>query len=289
MCANIVSKNFKLDWLEFSWTANTFGKVGGILEAGLSLWENFKRVFPEFMPLIEECFVAEYNIQGYDNVLCLSDEVKFCYSSTEMNMGVHVVIPAHGLYRLGAAFNLESVDDFFLSREMFCSLLERGVRFTRIDLCYDDFNKRITPFEWDNMAKSGRVECKARSRSYIASCFKKGDTVYFGRRSGGRMLRIYDKSYESKGVIDSIRYEFEFKRDYAIAISESIRDGVVIEFRNLMEMFLKVYDELKHLPEDVSATQLMRDRKVAGLLDAWKDLLNDMNNYSQNADFTKFN
>lgn len=275
---------FKLDWLEFSWTVNTFCKSGGTLVDGLSLWENFKLVFPEFLPLIDECFIAEYNLQGYDNVLCLSDEFKFCYSSTEMNMGVHVVIPAHGLHRLGAAFNLETVDDFYLSRSMFCSLLDRGVRFTRIDLCYDDYNKRITPFQWNELASLGQVECKARSRSYIASCHQKGDTVYFGKRSGGRMLRIYDKAYESKGEVDAIRYEFEFKRDYAIAMSESIADGVEIDFRNLMEMFLIVYNELKHLPDDVSVTQLMRDRRVAGILDAWKDLLNDMNNYSQNAE-----
>lgn len=279
-----MASKFKLDWLEFSWTTNTFTKVGGILEAGLSLWENFKLIFPEFLPLIEECFLAEYNLQGYDNVLCLSDEIKFCYSSSEPTMGIHVVIPAHGLYRLGEVFNLESVEDFYLTQSLFSTLLDRGVRFTRIDLCYDDYNKRITPFQWNELASLGQVECKARSRSYIASCHQKGDTVYFGKRSGGRMLRIYDKEYESKGEIKAIRYEFELKRDYAIVISEAIRDGVVIDFRNLMEMFLKVYNELKHLPDDVSRTQLLRDREVAGILEAWNDLLNDMNNYSQNAE-----
>lgn len=277
---------FNLDWLEFSWTFNSVSRAGLTFQAGLSIWENFKLVFPEFQKYIEESFLADYKLAGYDMVLCCSDYFKFCYSSKESGMGVHVVIPSHSLWMLGEAFQLDYVNDEYQCAKLFRILLDRGVKFTRIDICYDDYNKHITPFEWNMMSNLGQVECKARSRSYIASCFKKGDTMYFGKRSGGRMLRIYDKEYESDGEVDAIRYEFEFKRNYSESIAEHIANGCLMSFRKLIEDFICVYGELKHQPEEISRTQLMRDRAVANILDEWLNLLEDVESehYSQNAE-----
>lgn len=108
-------------------------------------------------------------------------------------------------------------------RNLIALLLLCGGNFSRLDATSDDYERSILPstvfriardqniakFKWQlTELRVGKVGYKGRS----------GDTFYAGRRGSlgsGRYLRVYDKSVESKGEIDAIRWEIEFSDEPA--------------------------------------------------------------------------
>jgi len=97
-------------------------------------------------------------------------------------------------------------------------------RATRIDLCFDDYQRIISPHEVAEVAAEGNF---TGFRKYDPRAPRRisgeliGDSVYFGTRGkngAGRYLRNYDKKLESKGEIDSVRWEVEFSKDMADAV-----------------------------------------------------------------------
>ncbi|MCC6784260.1 MAG: replication initiation factor domain-containing protein [Planctomycetes bacterium] len=102
-----------------------------------------------------------------------------------------------------------------------------GVRFAgrRVDVAWDDFEKRVGPADlrarvWsDRRHKQAGVRCKA-----VRSCERTnygeslGGTFQLGSRQSGRVLRWYDKEEESKGKVRSMRCELETKDRFADAL-----------------------------------------------------------------------
>ena len=95
---------------------------------------------------------------------------------------------------------------------------------SRIDLAFDDFEKIISPLEVFEFAEQESyqhfsvhgIEGKRKRNGE-----SKGFTCCFGNRGkngGGKYLRCYNKEKESKGEINSIRWEVEFSKDKANAI-----------------------------------------------------------------------
>jgi DNA relaxase NicK len=112
---------------------------------------------------------------------------------------------------------------------------------SRVDLCFDDYERIKTPSEVYRECCCGEEKKYSgfRRHRYIveekSNGEKSGDTLYFGTRGkngGGKLMRCYDKNLESKGEIDSIRWEVEFSKDraselfYRIAISGSLEEFV---------------------------------------------------------------
>lgn len=94
---------------------------------------------------------------------------------------------------------------------------------SRIDICLDDYTKRLT-FEniWAAL-ESGNHSGFRTSHAIKNFGNKRGGwTVNLGSRQSSHFVRIYDKSAESKGRIDSIRWESEFKHEKAQAIFKSL-------------------------------------------------------------------
>ena len=57
---------------------------------------------------------------------------------------------------------------------------------------------------------------------------ERGKTITFGSRTSESYLRVYDKSIESHGEIDAIRYEVEFKGDKADLV---FREWTIYDFQ----------------------------------------------------------
>jgi hypothetical protein len=95
---------------------------------------------------------------------------------------------------------------------------------TRVDVSADDMYREVLPRQVFTEGRIHRNVCRfhaAKARMVIGEEGYKGrsgDTAYFGRRGSkgsGRCLRVYDKSVESEGEIDAIRWEVEFSDEQA--------------------------------------------------------------------------
>ncbi len=94
------------------------------------------------------------------------------------------------------------------------------MKFTRCDLTIDDFDKRLNIPLAKEAADKNNYTGFRNSVKYIESGRNGGHgcSISFGRRGsagGGKYFVIYDKSLESKGAIDSIRYELSVYGDGA--------------------------------------------------------------------------
>ena len=90
-----------------------------------------------------------------------------------------------------------------------------------VDLAIDDYNKTIDldyveqlchDWQYVGFGNTFKVFHDGRKKS-------KGHTIQLGNRGkqgGGKRLKIYDKSKESKGVIDAIRLELSLSQHYAV-------------------------------------------------------------------------
>jgi DNA relaxase NicK len=92
---------------------------------------------------------------------------------------------------------------------------------TRLDLCYDDYDRIICPHEVAAEARKGNFTGYRRFEHLAPQKLNgdlEGDTLYFGRRGkngSGRFLRCYDKDLQTKGAVCSIRWEVEFSKEKA--------------------------------------------------------------------------
>jgi len=115
-----------------------------------------------------------------------------------------IEIPGKALARLGA-----DVHDLVLALRNF----EFNAR--RIDIAVDDFDKSITPSQVHQRYGSSFQFGPMRYVNFVQGGTRgsPGEGVYFGRRGSqgnGLQLVCYDKSAESMGEVDSIRWEARF-------------------------------------------------------------------------------
>jgi hypothetical protein len=93
-------------------------------------------------------------------------------------------------------------------------------RFSRLDLKLDDFSKTITPELAYEAYQKGQVFGFRSHHWHSSGSHTKGvgRTLVLGRRGkkgAGKCLRIYDKYFESNGLINAIRFEAELSGDFA--------------------------------------------------------------------------
>lgn len=259
-----MSQNEKsFDYLTLDWLNFTYRAPMELIMAGKTDFDVFCEVFPElsstFDDLVDLDKSAHASPRFYDMALILTENVRinYCIPGGKFDdwhkMGVSVEVPSHGLEWLYSSLNASSVS------ELLFILRERGCSFSRIDLCYDDFSKKYKPSFYDlafnaykdNEYRSTKVcmSTNFRTGKYIFSKSVGSDTFYLGSRDTGKMLRIYDKSHESDGEIDAIRYEFELRQDYAIdAVNFIIEHNGFISFSSYLLSWFKIL--VKHYDYD---------------------------------------
>lgn len=240
-----------LDWLGFTWIPNEetykdFYKYHLSEDYGM-LIDAFYDVFPEIHDYVMECTQEDLILYRpgvhYSVSIDCCDYFWISYdtSSAALKKGVNIQVPSHGLFRFFEIMNLPYSDPQKEFYNMIGLLYSRGCQLSRIDLCFDDFDKTFRAydyFKWHEYDKI--ISCKFRCVSY--HCDSRGSgTTYFGKERSDKFLRIYDKFLQSDGLIDSVRYEFELHGKPCKELGEFLLDND-FNFGSYLIKWFKVLD-----------------------------------------------
>lgn len=261
--------DFLVDWLEFTYLCPENA-------GGLDVWENFMSEFPEFESHQDEFVLANKGRHGYTHCFMFCDEYTVLYNPEVQGMGVHVTFPSHGLWRLCEMFGIKSdLSDYVSFQSILSILKERSCRITRLDICYDDYDKILTPHDFGSWMMNGQIISRSREWSFVSSTQNggAGSTFYLGKRGSDRFLRVYDKDYESEGRIPAIRYEFELRKNYLEMIVNKVTNGIKFTFVDLLKAMLIVVNEYEKSGD--SNTDGTRKQR-AGLLPEWEQFLEQL-------------
>ena len=83
-----------------------------------------------------------------------------------------------------------------------------GLKATRLDIAYDDFDREISVADLWRCYAEPRLFGPARSRRHQegdGNGERQGESIYFGDREGGKVVVVYDKGAESGGEIEAVR------------------------------------------------------------------------------------
>lgn len=257
--------DFKLDWLEFTYLCPE-------KYCGLSLWENFMDEFPEFEALINDMVLSERPLFGYTQVLRYNDEFSILYHPDHQEFGVHVTFPAHGLYKLCEIFKLKGDDltDLADVRSLLCTLKSRGCRFSRMDICWDDYDKTFVPKDFGKWYFDGQISTRTLHMEYIHGY---SDTFYLGKRGSDKFLRIYDKEKESNGKINAIRYEFEFRRKFLAMIVDKVINNEEFCIADIINCMFTVKSDYEK--SDIASTN-STNKSRASILPEWQEFIDKL-------------
>lgn len=221
----------KLDWLSFTYLPEDLDPA--------TIWDRFQDVFPELKETIASCSVWDKGFLGYNNVLAFNESFLFMVSD-KLKQGVHVRVPATSLEYFAECFGCLIGGDQIDLVKLFRLLKDRNCRAARIDFCFDDEKKLITPADLNRYhVMNWNIVTDSRSFKYVQ---EKGSTFYIGKRHSDRFLRVYDKEAESAGKIKAIRWELEFKNTWARYLFDNIAEGNIPSFRWLLENFMQIKD-----------------------------------------------
>jgi hypothetical protein len=93
-------------------------------------------------------------------------------------------------------------------------LYKHGYRCTRFDWAIDDYSHLLCMDEIQAACARGDYSGAASHRYFQRQKrgeYKVGRTIYLGSSQSDKQVRIYDKNIESKGQINSIRYEVQWR------------------------------------------------------------------------------
>lgn len=260
-----------LDWLSFTYKSP---KAPADSSVPYNHFADFCKDFPELQDWIKKEGVTLARQRGwYDTILQFTDNIRINYCSSGKNsnhLGVNVEIPSHGLGFVFEKFGL-SEDQV---QEFFTILWQRNCKASRLDLAFDDFSKTFSPRHFALWYLDGQISTNYRRFQLVGSCSDDGGTFYLGDRGSGKILRIYDKAFESKGVIDSVRYEVELHSDYADSMMSYIRTGGDLSFSSYIGNFLRVVvrDNVRHMSGH-DLPSVFKNRAHAPSLPAWTEFL----------------
>lgn len=241
---------------------------------------DFCRDFPEFDSYIKDQGVTLARQRGwYDTVLQFTDNIRINYcsdrdKSNSNRLGVNVEIPSHGLSKIMSLFGLH--EDQVV--EFFNILRGRHCKASRLDLAFDDYSKTFMPKDFAVFFLDGKISTRFRNFQLVGSQSSDGGTFYLGDRSSGKLLRIYDKAFESKGVINAVRYEVELHSSYADEMLNYIAEGNDISFSSYIPNFLRVItrEGVRHMSGSSLPSILTCDRGNCPSDPRWTDFLRKM-------------
>ncbi len=98
--------------------------------------------------------------------------------------------------------------------------LRAGVRCSRFDWAIDDYARSLSLDSIEECTRTGDFAGANTSRVYKQrrrGRSELGHTIYIGSPGSDKQVRIYDKFVESRGEIDAIRYEVQWRDELAHA------------------------------------------------------------------------
>lgn len=147
-------------------------------------------------------------------IIYSANDLRHYFSQPECNQPSIYVWDGSALTSNRFTFGNDYVTKMVAQFARYCS------HFTRIDLSVDVFdNGRLARRIAEDVQEGGLVFGRRKVSITKGIGLLGGTTTYIGKRSSPLMLRIYDKSAESKGKIPASRIEFEVKGDRAKMIS----------------------------------------------------------------------
>lgn len=233
----------KVDWLSFTYNV-PFGEDE-------VLFNLFLEEFPQFKEYLNQMEIVTVHATPYEHTLAFDSFFRISYNddySAEFRrlQGVHVVVNGSGLAVFCKILGLSEKDGVVSCYDICKTLADHHCKISRIDVCFDDFEKKYFPDELMHLYMDGYIKTKIKQWSYVASCSKDHGTFYLGKRVAGRMIRIYDKAYQSKGKIDAIRWEIEYRKASAAAFQKAIIEREIIGFGDLIRSIMEILVEPEH-------------------------------------------
>lgn len=301
--------DLKLDWLAFTFhpvhDATRFDLTGSMeyncnTAAETNMWRNidksyaddlnntpdlvqFFNIFPEFKEIMPDfCILGGYS--HYENVLGfmgVSDTCRISYNTegyNSQNMGVNVAIPSHGLEWF---FNLMGFDinDENAVSDLFQELKNRDCSCSRIDLAFDDYSKTFRPKHYIAWFYQNMLRTKFRKIMTAGSLREVGHTFYLGDRKK-KMLRVYDKDFESNGEVDAVRYEFELHQHHSRDMFEYLIENKTINFIEFIRTYFEVID--------LDTATWRGDCKLLSAWETWLSKLDFSEELPQKVDIPKY-
>jgi len=181
-----ISLVVSVDWLEFS------VKDVGVVEVERVLVSYVLGDFPE----------VERGMLGYERQKVGPGGSRVLWSGRRPE--VHVILP--GEWCGG------------LSEEQMRGLLlwvDTMGKASRCDLAGDDWLRRASPRDVKDAVERGEAVTHTRSHRWVEDLHSKIGTLYFGAPSSRQMVRVYDKTEESGGAIDAVRWEVQARDEAA--------------------------------------------------------------------------
>lgn len=131
-------------------------------------------------------------------------------------------------------------------RRLFVDLFGLGFSCTRVDVKGDDPDQVVTPEEVHAAAERGEVVGYRRRAlvrgGEVGESEDDGATCYLGlrgKKGSGKFLRTYDKTGESDGAVDAVRWEIEFTKERAREVFDQLANsGTAREFELRCGKFL---------------------------------------------------
>lgn len=248
--------NLVLDWLAFTFKPPVvlLDQVDNVsCPSQLSL---FRSMFPELNDIWSVMEIRGSKNHYNQSVAFGSDFMCFFNETNDntpigQNMGVNFEVPSHSLKLFFDLMHI-NINKPDAVRKMMRLLYDRGCRCSRIDLCYDDYDKVYRADELDSLWIHNCFRTHfQRSRCDHGCSGKPGSTFYLGNlKKRDKILRVYDKDIQSQGFIDAVRWEFELHTKYAqdmqiFLMEHNLQFGLYI--KDWFEIIDPIYPENKSM------------------------------------------
>lgn len=264
-----------IDWISF-----TIFSISDVLE-----------VFHVFGYQEAEFYEAPKGAMGYSRMFLANDSSVRVLTEGNDNMGIHIDVPGSGIAdfiehytNTLADFNVPfcpgekvlEIDVDILKRLMEF-ILNIG-QFSRLDIAIDDHKPYFTLKQLDHIIDKRLFRSNWRKTRVVVERGDEGSitgyTVYFGRRDGDIMLRVYDKHLERVGSDEEsddpwVRWELEMKGAYADNAASKLIHGVSID--SLAVGILGTYLVIVK-PYGENRNRWPVDKRWTAFLDAFEDM-----------------
>ena len=158
---------------------------------------------------IEPCIGKSFGATRYDNGARSLYGMRFAWTKPNEAgcVSLWFSIPASSIVRVA----MQPLVDW-----LYCANAAYSFSMTRLDFALDDFSKSLLPEDFDAAHNDGNIVGNPNYKKIDSYDERgRGFTRYIGSRESERILRLYDKSIQSNGLINSHRLEVEFKGDKA--------------------------------------------------------------------------
>ena len=241
-------RELSLDWLSFTYIPDCIRLASDDIEGDLDIVDLFIRDFPELREIVLEHMVNVGGKMHYNTCLKFNDDFLLLFNDLNKpvddhalshlaRMGLNFIVPSHSL---DLFFGLFDIDRNNVS-SMIKLLYSRSCQLSRIDLCYDDYDKKYRPLDYARFWFDDRIKSHFQTMDIKGTGKEIGNTFYLGSlKKRTKVLRIYDKDYESNGEKDCVRYEFELHAEYARDMAQYLIENDTLDFISYLRSWFEV-------------------------------------------------